>query len=99
MPMNKAFIGLTKPQAGVIATSPATAPVTAPRMVGVPLCHHSMIAQVNPAAAVAVLVVTKALAAKPSAANALPALKPNQPNHKSAPPKTANGRLCGRIGP
>src|SRR5664279_5294853 len=98
MPMNIAFIGLTKPQAGVIATSPATAPVTAPRIVGVPLCHHSISAQVNPAAAVAVLVVIKALAAIPSAASALPALNPNQPNHRSAPPRTVKGRLCGRIG-
>ncbi len=31
MPKKIAFIGLTNPQAGVIATSPATAPVTAPR--------------------------------------------------------------------
>src|SRR5450756_1560927 len=96
--MIMAFIGLTKTQAGVMATSPATAPVTVPRIVGVPLCHHSITAQVNPAAAVAVLVAIKALAAIPSAARALPALKPNQPNHKRAPPRTVKGKLCGRIG-
>ena len=53
MPMKIAFIGFTKPQAGVIATSPATAPVAAPRTVGAPRCRHSMSAQVNPAAAAA----------------------------------------------
>jgi hypothetical protein len=61
--MKIAFMGLTKPQAGVMATNPATAPVAAPRTVGAPWCHHSMRAQVNPAAAVAIWVVTKALAA------------------------------------
>src|SRR5664279_3796679 len=96
--MIMAFIGLTKPQAGVIATRPATAPVTVPRIVGVPFCHHSISAQVNPAAAVAVLVAMKALAAMPLAARALPALNPNQPNHNSAPPRTVKGKLCGRIG-
>ena len=61
--MNMAFIGFTNPQAGVIATRPATAPVAAPRIVGAPCCCHSISAQVNPAAAVAVLVVIKAFAA------------------------------------
>src|SRR5512145_1905444 len=98
MPMNIAFMGLTKPQAGVMATRPATAPVAVPRMEGDPLCHHSTSAQVRPAAAVAVLVVTKALAARPSAASALPALNPNQPNQRSDAPRTVKGRLCGRMG-
>jgi hypothetical protein len=31
------------------------------------------------------------------AANADPALKPNQPNHSSPTPRSTNGRLCGRM--
>ena len=40
----------------------------------------------------------KALTASPLASSALPALKPNQPNHSSAAPMTVMGRLCGGIG-
>src|SRR3989338_10084854 len=88
----------TNPAAGVIATRPATAPVTIPNIVGLPLNFHSKSAQLKPAAAAAVLVVTKALAAKPLAPKALPALKPNQPNHNNAAPKTVKGILCNGVG-
>ncbi len=57
-----------------------------------------MSAQVSPAAAVAMWVVTKAFAASSFAPRALPALKPNQPNQRGAPPSTVNGRLWGRRG-
>ena len=36
-PMSSADIGCTKPEAGVMATRPATAPEIAPRAVGLPL--------------------------------------------------------------
>ena len=36
--------------------------------------------------------------ARAPADNALPALKPNQPNHSSAAPVTVRGRLCGGMG-
>src|SRR3989344_6289512 len=97
-PMIIAAMTLTKPAAGVIATNPATAPVTIPNIVGLPLNFHSRKAQLKPAAAAAVFVVTKALAAKPFAAKALPALKPNQPNHNNAAPKTVKGILCNGVG-
>ena len=87
--------GLTKPAAGVIETRPATAPVAAPSRVGLPPVAHSVNIQVRAAAAAAVLVVTNATAAKPSAASALPALKPNQPTQRSEAPMTLNGRLWG----
>src|SRR5204863_8069440 len=97
-PMRIAAIGPTKPEAGVIATRPATAPLAAPSTVGLPRIVQSIIIHESAAAAVAVLVTTKALVARPSAASALPALKPNQPTHKSDAPITLNGRLCGIIG-
>src|SRR5215470_10361730 len=85
----------TYPDAGVMATSPATAPVTMPSTVGFPRCIHSMPTQVSPAMAAAVLVTAKALDASPLADRALPALNPNHPNHSSDAPITVRERLCG----
>ena len=81
-----------------MATRPATAPLAAASTVGLPLWSHSADIQESAAAAVAVLVATKALVARPFAATALPALKPNQPTQRSAAPVTVNGKLCGGIG-
>src|SRR5512136_2786705 len=97
-PSISADIGATKPDAGVMATRPATAPLAAPSTVGFPLPSHSANIHESAAAAVAVLVATKALVASPFAASALPALKPNHPNHRSAAPMRTNGMLCGGIG-
>src|SRR5215831_10027743 len=90
--------GVTKPDAGVIATSPATAPEAAPSIVGLPLLIHS--ASIHPRAAsdAAVCVAMNALEARLLAPRADPALNPNQPTHSIAAPITANGRLCGGIG-
>src|SRR3989338_9074825 len=95
MPIHIAPTGLTKPEAGVIATRPATAPVIIPSIVGLELNFQSRSAHVRPAAAVATCVTTNALVAREPAPKALPALKPNQPNHRRPAPSTANGRLCG----
>ena len=46
--------GLTKAQAGVTATSPATRPVAAPRIVGLPRWTHSMMTQTSRHVAAAV---------------------------------------------
>ena len=86
MPIGMAASGLTKPAAGVMATSPTTAPVATPSRDGRPWNQPRNI-QVKAAAHAAVLVATKALAASPPAVRALPALKPNQPNQSSAAPK------------
>src|SRR5437870_6836303 len=96
--MMRAGIGSTKPDAGVMATRPATAPLAAPSTVGFPLPTHSAVIQESAAAAVAVFVATKALVASAFAASALPALNPNQPNQSSAAPTSTNGMLCGGIG-
>ena len=93
--MQIAPIGVTNPAAGVIATRPATMPVIMPSVVGFLCLSQSSSAQVTPAAAAAMCVTTNALAARPFAPRALPALNPNQPNHSSPAPSTANGRLCG----
>src|SRR5438105_452534 len=90
--------GPTKPDAGVMATRPATVPLAAPSTVGFPRTTHSAYIHDRVAAAVAVLVATKALVARAPELRALPALKPNHPTQSSAAPMTENGRLCGGIG-
>src|SRR5204863_4185255 len=97
-PMTMAAIGPTKPQAGVMTTSPATAPEAVPRAVGFPRSIHSANIQPSAPAAAPELVERKALAARPEASRALPALKPNQPNQSSPAPMIVSGRLCGGIG-
>src|SRR6185312_7282813 len=77
---------VTKPAAGVIATSPTTAPIQKPRAEGFFPRTTSNSTQLRPAAADAVLVVAKASAANGPALKALPALKPNQPNQRRPVP-------------
>ena len=86
----------TYPAAGVIATSPQTAPVAAPVAEGFPQSTQSTVIQLRAAKAAAILVVTRAFTATPLIASALPALKPNQPNHSKAAPRMTNGTLLGR---
>src|ERR1700693_4381942 len=90
--------GSTKPEAGVIATNPATAPEQMPRMLGLPLSAHSTTIQVSAAVAVAIWVTAIAMPALPPADTADPALKPNQPTHSSEAPIIVSTRLCGGIG-
>src|SRR6266540_3887932 len=87
----------TKPDAGVMATRPATAPAAIPRTLGRPLWSHETVIQVRPAIAVAVLVTTNALVASPPDARALPALKPNQPNQRSDAPRIVIVASCGSL--
>ena len=97
-PISMAGNGWTKPEAGVMATNPATAPEIPPSTLGFPLCSHSMSSQPSAAAAVAKCVATNALVARGDAASALPALNPNQPTQSRQAPITASTRLCGFIG-
>src|SRR3972149_8470818 len=96
--MTRAAQGSTKPEAGVIATSPATAPAAAPIPLALPVSAQLANIQERAAEAAAVFVTTKALAAWPVAAPALPALKPNQPNQRMAAPRTIYVTVCGSIG-
>src|SRR4051812_15859268 len=98
MPMMIAPVEVTKPQAGVITTRPATAPEQNPSTLGLPRRTYSAIAQTNEATAVASVVVMNAFAAIPSAATALPALKPYQPTQSMPVPTIQSTMLCGGIG-
>src|SRR6185312_16355843 len=98
MPITSAPPAVTKPQAGVITTNPATAPEQKPSTLGLPRITHSIIGHTNDATAVAIVVVMNALAATPSAATALPALKPYQPTHNMPVPMEHNTMLCGGMG-
>src|SRR5580693_5374705 len=89
--------GSTKPEAGVIATRPATAPEMQPSTEGLPLAIHSANIQPSAAAAVAICVTAIAIPARPFAATAEPALKPNQPTHSSDAPITEYARLYGAM--
>ncbi len=97
-PMTSAPPGPTKPEAGVMVPSPATIPVAAPRTLGLPNRHHSMADQAMTPAAAEMWVATRAMAALPSAARALPALKPNHPTHSIPAPPTVMVRLWGMMG-
>src|SRR5262252_4831153 len=97
-PMSSAGTGVTKPEAGVIATSPATAPEIAPSALGRPRVIHSAASHPIVAAAAAKCVATNALDARPFEASALPALKPNQPTHSRHAPMKLSTRECGGIG-
>src|SRR5512140_2126577 len=96
-PIARADMGPTKPDAGVMATKPATAPDAAPRAVGLPRKIHSRSSQESMAMAAAVLVTMKAEPARPLAASAEPALKPNQPNHSKPAPRRTMVMLWGRM--
>src|SRR5262245_30338722 len=95
--MTIADSGATKPDAGVIATSPATRPVAKPSAVGLPRCHHSTSIHDSAAAAAATCVAVNADAARPLLPRALPPLKPNQPNHSRPAPSSVSTMLLGCI--
>src|SRR5664280_3221174 len=97
-PMASADIGWTKPEAGVMATSPATAPEMAPNAVGLPLWIHSATVQPRAAAAAAKWVLMNALVARGPEFRALPALKPNQPTQSRQAPMKLNTMEWGGIG-
>src|SRR5579864_4146889 len=96
-PISSAGKGCTNPEAGVMATNPATHPEIAPNTLGLPLRIHSTKVHPSAAAAAPKWVATNALVARPDAASALPALKPNQPNQSRHAPITLSTMLCGRI--
>ena len=97
-PIASAPTGPTKPEAGVMATRPATAPEQMPTTVGLPRSTHSTNIQVNAAIAVAIWVTVMAMPACMSAVTAEPALKPNQPTHSSDAPMKVRTTLWARTG-
>src|SRR6188768_1378633 len=97
VPMNKLEGIVTKPAAGVMATRPTTEPIQKPTAEGFLPRAASSKTQARPAAAAAVFVVAKAEAANGPAPKALPALKPNHPNHSKPVPSNTKGMLAGDI--
>ncbi len=74
------------PAAGVTVAKPATAPVSAPIMLGLPSWIQEMNSQVIIASEPAISVFTQAVAAIPLACSALPPLNPNHPNQSKPVP-------------
>src|SRR5258708_3322762 len=96
--MKKATVTPKKQEAGVGPPGPATAPDAMPSTEGLPFTIHSVNIHDKAATAVASWVTTIAMPARPSAATAEPALKPNQPTQSNAAPVTVSARLCGGMG-
>src|SRR3989304_1940313 len=96
-PRTSAPMGPAKPDAGVTATRPAMAPEAMPRRLGLPFMSHSMVIQPSAAVAVAMKVLVIAMTAPPAASRFEPALKPNQPNHRSMAPVKVSGSEGGGI--
>src|SRR5688572_8602135 len=96
--MMTAEVELTKPQAGVMTTKPATMPEQKPSTLGLPRRIHSATAQTKPATAAARVVVVKALEAIASAPSAEPALNPYQPTQSMPVPTIQSTIECGGIG-
>src|SRR4029077_7115299 len=92
VPMTNAPGMPTLPAAGVIATSPATAPDAAPSIDGLLFIIHAPSVQDSTAQAVARNVFMNASAAELFASSAEPALNPNQPAHSSDAPIIVIGR-------
>ena len=96
-PMTTAPVAFTKPVAGVMTTSPATAPEQKPRTEACFFVKYSRAPHVNDPTAVASVVVMKALAAIESAPRAEPALKPYHPTQSIPVPTMQRTVLCGCI--
>src|SRR5262245_30692920 len=95
MPITSAPTGPTNPEAGVMATRPATAPEQMPTTVGLPRAAHSTNIQVSAAVAAAICVTSIAMPACIPAVTADPALNPNQPTHSSEAPMNVSTMLWG----
>src|SRR5687768_4030215 len=73
-------------------------PVTIPSTDGLPNLNFSSSIHATEPAAAEICVTSIAIAALPSAASALPPLKPNQPTQSMPAPVTVIVMLCGGIG-
>src|SRR3954469_8428351 len=89
--------GVTKPDAGVMATRPATAPQAAPTTLTLRVLAYDTRTQVVATAAAGMVVTGKARGARRPAVRGAPALNPNQPNHSRPAPRTVIGTSCGSL--
>src|SRR3989475_10154926 len=90
-PMMIDGIGPTYPEAGVIATRPQTAPTAIPTAEGFFFLTQAVSIPLTAAPAAARFVTTHAVTASSFALRALPALKPNHPNHSTETPRITHG--------
>src|SRR3954467_7293564 len=95
MPITMPCQGATKPEAGVMVPSPATAPEIIPSTEGLRRVDHSIAPQVSAPAQAARWVAVIAIPAREPAVSAEPPLKPNQPTHNNPVPITASDRSNG----
>src|SRR5262249_17235556 len=98
MPMHSEPSGPTKPDAGVMATRPATAPVQMPTTVGLPRIIHSTSIQVNAAVAVAMCVTVMAMPACMPALTAEPGVKPDTAAPQQRGPDEGEHHVVSRAG-
>ena len=98
MPMASAPIGPTKPEAGVIATRPATAAGDNAQCAGFAVSHPLQRTSRSGGGGGGDLGDQHRHAGAPFGASALPALKPNQPTQSMPAPTSVSDRLCGVIG-
>ncbi|MNE55743.1 hypothetical protein D3C80_1505980 [compost metagenome] len=90
-PIMIAAQGSTNAQAPVIATSAASTPFSIAGMSDLPKYSQEATSAARPPAAAAMLVVSATCPKKPPIGdNALPGLKPNQPNQRMITPSTVN---------
>src|SRR5574337_345242 len=93
IPSTNACSTLMYPDAGVMPTSPAIAPLIAAITLGLPVRIHDNPTQINAEIDDAMCVLMIVFPAKLPDASALPALNPNHPSHNNDEPKTAIGIL------
>src|SRR3954453_16026114 len=87
--------GATKPDAGVMVPSPATAPEIMPSTEGLRRTVHSIAPQVSAPAQAARWVAVIAITARELAPTADPPLNPTQPTHSKPVPTTASDKSNG----
>lgn len=96
IPMTSAAHVSMNPEAGVAATSPAIVPEQKPTMVNLRSNRQSNKHHTMPPKAAAIIEFQIAMIARKLAPNALPPLKPSQPNHSKKVPRATRETLCGR---
>src|ERR1051325_7008624 len=94
MPMMMADVGLTNAQGAVIATSPASMPLHAMEMSGLPnLKYQNAMAAAAPAMAARFVFTATTEMRRSVAPSVEPGLKPIQPKSRMNVPVTTNGML------
>src|SRR5271155_5833867 len=94
-PIITAEVGVTNAHGAVIATSPASMPLQAIVMSGLPnMKYHSSIAAADPATAARFVLIATTAMRRSVAPRVEPGLNPIQPNSKINVPLTTNTMLC-----